>query len=379
MKYRVKVAIIGAGMAGLSCAHELERHGIEPVIFERNDMVGEMYPHVSAILQIFNRPVRKPLKHLLREYNIDLKPLNPVKHITMISEGTASTVSGDLGTFFRHGVTPESIEKQLEAKVKSKIIFNTHGNYKTLKDEFDYVVVATGTNTPAKELGCWKELLSTVVYGAVILGDFRTDSMTTWFNTRYAKSGYAYLTPFNEKRASLILIVPNIRRNQILDYWNTFTKEENIKNEVVQTFLTEHSSGFVYPHMVGNVFLAGVTGGTVDPFLGFAAIYSIVTGVSAARSIALGLDYEEQIKNYADVNNAVYEYRVVLNSFNNSQFGMLVKGLGAPIIRNLIYNTNINFVKHGSKVLYASRRLKRAFYMSDSSTLLLRNKIRKGK
>jgi len=72
----VKVAIIGAGIAGLSCAHELERHGIEPVIFEKNDVVGEIFPHVSVIMQIFNRPVRDPLKHLAEKYNIELQPIN---------------------------------------------------------------------------------------------------------------------------------------------------------------------------------------------------------------------------------------------------------------------------------------------------------------
>ena len=30
----MKVAIIG-GLSGLSCAHQLEKHGIQPVIFER--------------------------------------------------------------------------------------------------------------------------------------------------------------------------------------------------------------------------------------------------------------------------------------------------------------------------------------------------------
>lgn len=32
--FSVKVAIIGAGTSGLSCAIELEKHGIYPVIFE---------------------------------------------------------------------------------------------------------------------------------------------------------------------------------------------------------------------------------------------------------------------------------------------------------------------------------------------------------
>jgi len=36
----MRVAIIGAGLAGLSCAHELERYGVSPVIFEKNSYIG---------------------------------------------------------------------------------------------------------------------------------------------------------------------------------------------------------------------------------------------------------------------------------------------------------------------------------------------------
>lgn len=35
-----RVAVVGAGMGGLSCAHELQRRGFEPVVFEASDRVG---------------------------------------------------------------------------------------------------------------------------------------------------------------------------------------------------------------------------------------------------------------------------------------------------------------------------------------------------
>ncbi len=60
----MKVAIIGAGLAGLSCAHELEKYGVRPVIYEKNSYIGEQISHVSAILEIINRPIKDVVKYL---------------------------------------------------------------------------------------------------------------------------------------------------------------------------------------------------------------------------------------------------------------------------------------------------------------------------
>lgn len=374
MKPYVKVAIIGAGLSGLACALELEKHGIEPVIFERNDSVGEIYPHAAALMQIFRRPVRYPLQYLSKNYGIELKPINPLRHVIMKGANSESKVSGNLGVFLTRGHNPDCVEKQLEAKLKSKINFNQHADYNALRKEFDYVVVATGNDLAAKELGCWQEIMPTVLYGAVILGHFKTDTLIAYFNTRYAKNGYAYITPFNENRASLVLVLPNTEKPEAPDYWSQFIREEKIRNEIVQYFITEHKSGFVFPKRIGNIILTGAAAGATESFLGFGSEYSLVSGVCAARSIVSGLDYEEQIKNHVETNKNVNEFRMVLNSFNNSKFDILIKTLGFPVVRNIVYNTNIDMVKHGARVLRLSRQIRKIFYRSRSSLISFRNK-----
>ena len=46
----MKIAIIGAGIAGLSCALECEKLGVTADIFERNHSIGWVWPSVSLLL-----------------------------------------------------------------------------------------------------------------------------------------------------------------------------------------------------------------------------------------------------------------------------------------------------------------------------------------
>ena len=111
--FDMKVAIIGAGTSGLSCAIELERNGINPVIFERNGFIGEPYPHVSAFLGLITRPASDPIKYMDKKLGIKLKPLNQFRKVIHYSPNNQVTVTGHLGYFMIRGMGENDVKTQL--------------------------------------------------------------------------------------------------------------------------------------------------------------------------------------------------------------------------------------------------------------------------
>jgi len=51
------IAIMGAGLSGLSCAMTLEKNGISPTIFEKRSQIGDRFVNGEVLLSIFAFPV----------------------------------------------------------------------------------------------------------------------------------------------------------------------------------------------------------------------------------------------------------------------------------------------------------------------------------
>lgn len=343
----MKVAVIGAGPAGLACTHELERHGISPVVFELKHRPGDLFEHTAGVFQIFTRPY-DPLVHLREKYNLKLRPLNLLKSVDMKSPGHKVTVTGSLGYFFLRGHEALSVETQIMNVLKSKIVTNTKADYKELSKQFDYVVVANGSYNISRAEGIWSLVYPTNLIGGTVIGSFNTEKMFMWLDTRYSKTAYAYLTPMDKKRAFLGLVAPHSNVEEAKRRWRTFWELEDHPYDLVSEVIIEHNAGFVYPHQVKNIFFAGIAGGFQEPFLGFGLLPSIKSGVLAGRAIATGQSYEDLLYQLKEDMQHSLLMRDHFNNIGNDDYDMLLKFLGAPVLKQIIYNTNIDVVRLGT-------------------------------
>ncbi|MDI3311075.1 MAG: FAD-dependent oxidoreductase [Thermoanaerobacterium sp.] len=355
----MKVAIIGAGSAGLTAAIRLESYGIKPDVFERKSKVGDAFNHVAVLLNVINRPINDPLEYLKNNFDVNVALLNNIDKIVMHGPTVTRTIKGKkLGYFMQKGQGELSVESQLYKKLKANVNFNVHADYKNLKEAYDYVIVATGNHQIPNELGCWQTLVDTRLKIAEVIGKFDPNALIMWMNTVYCKSGYAYLAPFDDRRAVLALIVPYIAKEEIDKYWEMFLKIEKISYDVVSVYDYEHISGNTFPLTYENMYFIGNAGGAIEPFLGFGQFASILGGALAAKSIATGCNFENEMAYLANANLKLLEFRKAIDTVDNDKIDRLIKFLTTPLIKQLIYDTNFNIIKYSSFIIrYAVNEL----------------------
>ncbi|SHF01532.1 NAD(P)/FAD-dependent oxidoreductase [Desulforamulus putei] len=348
----MKVAIVGAGIAGLSCALELEKHGIRPVIFEQRHRLGSPFPFAPMLLNFIFRPVKDQLKELKKSFDIDIKPISDIRLLRVQGPGTAYTVRGHLGYTVLRGQDQYAIESQLASRLKTPVRFESPVKPKDLLKDFDYIVVADGTKKYAKELGVWKSTYQSWVRGANILGEFNPREVRFWFNTGYAGSGFAHMVPLGTERAALTLSVSYIIRDELPRYWQAFIEQEKINPENVMNWDTDYETGLVFPHRVGNTFFVGNSGGFVTGWLGIGIFSCIASGVEAARSIALGSNYEKRIRFLQQIMERQARFRLLWDGFNNRNLDRAIRLMGSPVLKHSLYHTNLNVMKMADPLIH---------------------------
>ena len=343
----MKVAIIGAGTAGLSCAIELERHGIYPVIFERNDFIGEYQPHVSAFLGLITRPIADPIKYMDQILGIKLKPLNNFRKVMHYSPNNQVTVSGNLGYFMIRGKEENSVKNQLYRQIKSQVNFKSFVQPEDLDKEFDYIVVADGHWSTPTRYGIWQEVMRTWLKGGIFAGDFENDTLKMWLDNELTNGVYIYLAPYSKNKAVIAHVVQNIEHEEINGYWQRFLESHDIlkKYDMLESWELPHHAGFVSTHKLGKIYFVGAAGGGAEPFLGFGQFNAIVSGVMTARSIAQGTDINMLLKDITKKGHQLYAFRPLMNSASNQDFDRLLALMKTPGLRSVIYKSNIDIIK----------------------------------
>lgn len=349
----MKVAILGAGLSGLSCAKYLEDHNIEPVIFEKRHRVGERFPNMEAVMQLMHRPFKDPLIYLNKKYGLNLLPGGVMHTLEIHSPGRKAVFTGyNLGYTSIRGHDDRSWECQLAGQIKSEIRFNSTVTWQELEKDFDRIVVATGDPSVSRELGVWRTDAEAFLKGCIVKGRFDLGVSKIWLNTKLSKNCMVYFAPFDTNEGSYCTVAIPASQEELDTLWSRTVEELNFEPVPQTEFkFEEFKMGRVSTRQIGKLLLAGVAGGFVEPFMGFGQIPSLLSGIHAAESIVTGGDYNKLTAWY----DRQYAYSLTLRKYvdtlDNEGFDKMVSFLNLPMASRLIANTNLPVLSLAAKAV----------------------------
>lgn len=332
----MKVAIIGAGIAGLCCAIELEKRGIKPDIFEQRYMVGDLNPLSASMLDIGLIPVNKQLKYLEEQWELRIQPLKEINTLVINSPNNSYRMVGNFGHLVKLGQDKDSVHQQLARRLKTSVKYQAHVDYFKIKNKYNHVVLADGSVSIPILLGVWEPKFEGWVRGANIVGKFDPTKIEIWVDREFAREGFAYLTPLNEKAANLVLLVNGLSRQELHDYWDTFMNKIPYEFNDTGFFELEFKTGRVKKHQVGNTLLTGHAGGFVEALWGQSIFASAISGIHAARSIAGGQSYADSVKKLVEANECISRLHQSLNRLDNKGLDVLFKMLKTPGVKQML-------------------------------------------
>jgi flavin-dependent dehydrogenase len=355
----IKIAIMGAGLSGLSCAITLEQNGIYPVIFEKRRTVGDRFVNGEILLSLLNRPVYDSIAYFSDEHGIFLHPSGNIKSLVLRSENSQAVIEGQLGFSNIRGRHKNSFENQLARQVKSKIIYKSKYTYEQLLKEFTHVVLATGDAAYAIRIQNYRTDLTAKLRGATVEGSFDRYEVRAWMDNRFAPQGYGYLIPFTEKEAHIVIAYPEYPENKTQDtetLWGNFfdrvCEDLGQSLKVTDNFeITGYIIGICQYPRIGNTFFTGNCFGSIMPFLGFGQFSAILTGIYAAQDLCGLGDYEKLTMPLRESYENSLTLRRSLEKLGNTQLDLLVQKLNGSFGNRLFNSKHFDPLKISGRLL----------------------------
>lgn len=364
----MKVAIMGAGLSGLACAMELERHGIEPIIFEKRRTVGDRFVNGEVFFSLFSRPVLDEIRYLSERHKLYLQPITNINQLIVSAPEATATLKGRVGFITSRGRHAQSLEGQLARTVKTDIRFHSEESYEHVAQHYTHVVLATGDATYTEKLQRFDTSSTVTLAGATVEGQFQPHQVQCWLDNSLAPhGGYGYVIPLSRREASLVVAYPEKHGFAAYDsqrQWDLFfrraQKDLGQELKVTDTFeVNRYIMGLAQHPRIGNTFFVGNCFGALMPFMGFGQFQAILTGIYAAWDICGLGDYECLTEPLRHAHQNSLALRRAIEQMDNSRLNQVVDKLNGFWGRKLV-ETKVDVLKWGS-------------YLARISSLGLRN------
>lgn len=315
-----EIAILGAGLAGLSCAVSLTQHGEKAVVSDKNASIGgKCTTNIRAIKNYDGPDLLKKLSSL----KIKTSKPNPIYKIVKYSpNGNHYSVISDgepLYYSFKRGSTSDSLDSALyHQAVEQGVDFH----FDKEDQVNDYDVIATGS-TEYNSFGAGQHY-----------SDISFDSNTIYFflDNYYAPKGYFCLLPYFSEATLLTVAFEKDSFPHLQNRLKEIPQKIPIVTQLLNgaTIENTHFGGCNYSlpqtAITDGKYLVGEAAGFVEAARGFGQYYSILSGYLASKAIREQKNYDTLWKHefYSELEASVIR-RNLLNSLTNDDYNLMVE------------------------------------------------------
>jgi flavin-dependent dehydrogenase len=327
---QTKIAIIGAGFAGTTCARELHKLGYEVEIFERSTKDKSTRPRQmeASINLLQNIP--------------EIEPTCNMKRIELHSPSITASLNGKLGFFYevggRSGIdakarksTEELLPIHYSTRIESK---------KQLQDEFQVIVAADGYRSMlAKEAGLIVSRTPKrgVGVGFTVKGNFDPELIEVWLDNYFSLRGYSYVIPFSKHEASLVSVSSGKTINQAI-YRERLKELAQLRKWELQGGWVDFESWYDFSsYAEDDLYVVGNAGSFTEPAFGFGLKWAIKSAKLCARAIHENVDYNLLIRKELLPDFESFEVmKKFFETAENGDYDNFVKRFKNPLVKKLV-------------------------------------------